>query len=86
MNEMVYVKNRESLKKLKPCPFCQSDHTNDWTWISQVDDQFLLLHYCTEQDKYNRKYNRVITVYGATPEECVERWNADGKEQTSESL
>ena len=68
------------LKELRPCPFCQSDHTDDWTWISKVDDQYMLLHYCKVQDKYNR----VITVYGATPEECVERWNADGKEHSPE--
>ena len=76
MNEM----QSELLKKLRRCPFCQSDHTNGWTWISQVDDQFLLLHYCTVSDKYNR----VITTYGDSPEDCVERWNADGKEHTPE--
>lgn len=76
MNEM----KSELLKKLRPCPFCQSDHTDEWTWISLVEDQYLLLHYCKEQDNYKR----VITVYGSTPEECVERWNADGKEHTPE--
>lgn len=74
----------ELLKKLRLCPFCQSDHADGWTWFSDepnCNNQYHLIHYCRREPK---KYDRVISVYGATPEECVERWNADGKEHTPE--
>lgn len=78
MNEM----KGELLKKLRPCPFCQSDHTDGWTLLDEVLGRYMLTHYCRAADTYTR----VVTVYAATPEECIERWNADGKEQTSEIL
>ena len=73
------------VNQLRPCPFCQSDHTDHWTFISKLkhEDIYSLIHYCKPEPK---GYDRVISVYGATLEECVERWNADGKEQKSESL
>jgi hypothetical protein len=75
----------ELLKELRPCPFCKSDHTDGWTWIDKLkhDDRCILLHYCRPEPT---EYDRVISVYGSSLEECVERWNADGKEQKSESL
>lgn len=79
MNEM----QSELLKKLRPCPFCNSEHTDHWTWISKLEDdkRYMLNHYCKPEPT---GYDRVISIYGDSPEECVERWNADGKEHTPE--
>ena len=66
--------------KLRPCPFCKSTHENRWTWIDKLENhenQYILLHYCNPQPT---KYDRVISVYGDTKEECIERWNACGEE------
>lgn len=69
---------KDDVKKLRLCPFCGSDHTDDWTWISKVEshNQYMLIHYCRSDPT---GYDRVITVYGPTLEECIERWNSDGK-------
>ena len=51
-------------------------------WISEAkyDGQHILFHYCRQKPE---KYVCVVSVYGDTPEECVERWNADGKEHSA---
>jgi hypothetical protein len=70
----------ELLKELRPCPFCKSDHTNNWTWLDKVNGKHMLTHYCRAEGGFFR----VVTVYADTPEECVERWNADVKEHSTE--
>ena len=68
----------ELLKRMRNCPFCGSDHTNGWTWISQLKDgSYILHHYCHPEIE---GVVTTISVYGSTAEEAVERWNADGKE------
>lgn len=67
---------------LRVCPFCKSDHTDDWTWISHLPDgRYILCHYCKPEPE---GYDRVVTVYGDSEDECIERWNADGKEHSPE--
>ena len=74
----------ESLKILRPCPFCKSDHSDHWTWFGNLDDgRIMLNHFC-----YGAKegLRLSIAVYGASLEEVVERWNSDGEVEESESV
>lgn len=78
---------QESLKKARVCPFCGSDHTDNWTWITHLEDgRFMLLHYCHTVEDSEKKWFTSISVYGNSPEACVQRWNANGKKQDGESL
>ena len=71
----------EYIKKLRKCPFCGSDHSDEWTWFGCVEDRFMLQHFCHPNDQPG--LHTTITVYGATKDECVERWNGDVEEHTA---
>lgn len=69
--------------KLRKCPFCGSKHDNWRTWFSDISKdgpRVCLYHYCESDPEV---LGTVITVYGATEEECVKRWNGNGKKHTS---
>lgn len=70
---------KEHLKKMRKCPFCGSDHSNHWTWFGGHDDLVMLMHYCHPNEQ--PELRTTITVYGASMDECVERWN--GEEHTA---
>lgn len=62
---------------LRVCPFCKSDHTDEWTWIVHLEDgRYSLCHYC-HPDVVG--LHTTVSVYGDSEDECIERWNADGK-------
>ena len=74
---------QELLKKARVCPFCKSDHTNKWTWYSQLKDgKWILCHYCNPDVP---DLTMSVTVYGNSAEECIERWNGNGTKQEGES-
>lgn len=75
-------------EKLRKCPFCGSDHTDHWTWFSEHRDQPVhpnmavsIMHYCYPNSD---GVHTTISVYGATKEECVKRWNGRGKKHFAE--
>ena len=71
------------LKQLRPCPFCNSNHEDHWTWISQLDEigNWALFHHCQLKKE---GLDVTISIYGNSPEAVVERWNTDGKEHPAE--
>ena len=72
----------EQLKVLRPCPFCKSDHTDQWTWFGRLEDgRWMLQHFCYPKTE---GLHISIAVYGDSPIECIERWNADGKKHNAE--
>ena len=67
---------------LRVCPFCKSDHTDGWTWVSHLEDgRYILCHYCHPD---GIGLHTTVSVYGDSEDECIERWNADGKEHSPE--
>ena len=73
------------MKELIKCPFCGSDHTDDWTWISELENgsdelKFVLHHYCQHKPGIPTV---VITIYGSYKEEVIERWNNRGEKHSS---
>ena len=63
--------------KLRPCPFCGSTHEDGWTWIDELKEGcFVISHYCYPEPN---KVNNAISIYGNSAEQCIERWNANGK-------
>lgn len=74
------MENLEEL--LRPCPFCNSNHEDRWAWITRLKDaRYVLSHYCYPNPD---EVVNTITVYGDSPEQCIERWNANGKKHSTE--
>lgn len=72
---------------MKHCPFCKKkidpDHPAYGVQYNKLCNKWIFDHYChiSEDD-----LDIVVTVYGNTKEEVIERWNNRAKVQTSESL
>ena len=67
------------MAELKKCPFCGSDHTDRWTWISKLEkeeERYVLTHYCQPNDGNNFT---TITIYSNSKEDVIGRWNNRGK-------
>lgn len=73
--------------KLRKCPFCGRPAINDETcsFMDKLDDGgFVLTHHC---NPYLSPLTVAISVYGCSPQECIDNWNGGAHEnETSESL
>lgn len=75
---------KEYLKRMRPCPFC-GHNSFTFTWIDQLTDKItgkdycVLHHYCDPVEPIST----VITIYGDTENDCIERWNADDPEYSA---
>lgn len=74
------------VKGLRKCPFCGSKHDRFGTFISNIKtdnprNAVALYHYCNPDPT---ELGTVITVYGATEQECIKRWNNDKKHTSNE--
>ena len=73
---------KEHLKKMRKCPFCGSDHSDHWTFFGYPSSgEVMLEHFCHPNNQPG--LHTTICVYGATEDECVERWNGDVQEHTA---
>ena len=75
---------KEYLKEMRPCPFCGVNNTTH-TWIDPIredeegDPRYCLYHYCTPGN-----LTTVVSIYGSSVEECIERWNANGEKHNAD--
>lgn len=72
---------------MKHCPFCKKaidpDHIAYGVRYNELCGKWIFDHFCHLSDA---DLDVVITVYGNTKQEVIERWNTRAKVQTSKSL
>lgn len=70
---------------MKPCPFCgKKIDPDDFVYgvhYNELSEKWIFNHFCQ-----SNPLGVVLTVYGDTKEEVIERWNSRAEDKTSESV
>ena len=74
------------MARMRKCPFCEKEVAESYPHLmyNQQIGKWVFDHWCEGNERNEMPV--VITVYGKTEQEVIDRWNGVYEEQESESL